>query len=286
MKCPNCGAEIENSNYCEYCGSQITSEMKQEQEKLNKTGCPKCGSTNVSFKRENQGEVKGKNSKQVIHRTVGLCNDCGATWYADSAQKKRKTWLWVLGWIFIFPVPLTIILLKKKDMKPILRYGLIALAWIVYLAIGFSGKSTNTDTNNTVSPGSQVTTQANENVEEKNDNITTTAAIETTTEESVPREYLSALTKAQIYSDTMYMSKKGIYDQLTSEYGEQFSKEAADYAMEHIQADWNENALQKARTYQDTMAMSPSAIHDQLTSPYGEQFTKEEADYAIAHLND
>ena len=41
MRCPNCGAEIGTSNTCEYCGSTITSEMKKEQEILNKRGCPK-----------------------------------------------------------------------------------------------------------------------------------------------------------------------------------------------------------------------------------------------------
>ena len=40
-------------------------------------------------------------------------------------------------------------------------------------------------------------------------------------DQSIPTEYKSALKKAQIYSDTMHMSKAGLYDQLTSEYGEQ-----------------------------------------------------------------
>jgi hypothetical protein len=80
------------------------------------------------------------------------------------------------------------------------------------------------------------------------------------------------------------MSKAGLYDQLTSEYGEQFSAEAAQYAVDNVVADWNANALAKARTYQDDMSMSPAAIHDQLTSEYGEQFTASEADYAIANL--
>lgn len=103
---------------------------------------------------------------------------------------------------------------------------------------------------------------------------------------NVPVEYLNALSKAESYSDLMRMSKQGIYDQLTSEYGEQFSPEAAQYAIDNIQADWAANALAKAKVYQETMAMSPAAIHDQLISEYGEKFTPEEADYAIAHLND
>ena len=102
---------------------------------------------------------------------------------------------------------------------------------------------------------------------------------------AVPVEYSSALTKADIYANQMHMSKAGLYDQLVSEYGEQFSAEAAQYAVDNVQTDWNANALAKAKTYQNEMAMSPAAIHDQLTSEYGEQFTVEEADYAIANLN-
>ena len=103
---------------------------------------------------------------------------------------------------------------------------------------------------------------------------------------AVPAEFASALVKAASYSNIMNMSKTGVYDQLTSEYGEQFSPEAAQYGVDNVQADWNANALAKAKTYQETMAMSPESIREQLTSEYGEQFTAEEADFAILHLND
>ena len=87
-----------------------------------------------------------------------------------------------------------------------------------------------------------------------------------------------------MYNETMHMSKQGLYDQLTSEYGEKFSPEAAQYAIDNIQADWNANALEKAKSYQEEMAMSAEAIREQLVSEYGEKFTQEEADYAIANL--
>ena len=83
----------------------------------------------------------------------------------------------------------------------------------------------------------------------------------------------------------MHMSKQGIYDQLVSEAGENITAEEAQYAVDTIEADWNENALAKAKNYQETMAMSPGAIRDQLVSEYGEKFTQEEADYAIANLS-
>lgn len=100
----------------------------------------------------------------------------------------------------------------------------------------------------------------------------------------VSTEYESALSKAMHYNDTMYMSKAAIYDQLTSEYGERFSPEAAQYAIDNMTADWNYNALQKAKNYQNTMNMSPDAIREQLTSESGDQFTSEEADYAVSNI--
>lgn len=103
-------------------------------------------------------------------------------------------------------------------------------------------------------------------------------------EKSVPTEYVSALVKAEMYSNTMHMSKKGLYGQLTSEYGEKFSAEAAQYAIDNVNADFKANALKKAEMYQETMHMSPSSIRDQLVSDAGEKFTKEEAKYALENL--
>ena len=95
----------------------------------------------------------------------------------------------------------------------------------------------------------------------------------------------TALKKAKSYYKTMNMSKQGIYDQLTSDSGERFTPEEAQYAIDKAKLDYNKAALKKAKSYQDTMAMSPDAIYDQLTSDSGERFTAEEAQYAIDNLN-
>jgi TM2 domain-containing membrane protein YozV len=104
-------------------------------------------------------------------------------------------------------------------------------------------------------------------------------------EPSVPAEHKSALNQATSYANVMHMSKQGVYDQLVSEYGGQFSAAAAQYAIDNVKADWSANALVKAKDYQEKMSMSPAAIRDQLTSTYGEKFTQAEADYAIQNLN-
>jgi len=120
-------------------------------------------------------------------------------------------------------------------------------------------------------------------------NLNSNTSKEATKNTPVPQispEYKAALNKADTYANLMHMSKKSVYDQLISPYGEKFSQEAAQYAIDNVKADWKKNALIKAKTYLKNMNMSPAAIRDQLISPYGEKFTEEEADYAIQHLND
>lgn len=109
--------------------------------------------------------------------------------------------------------------------------------------------------------------------------------VETKEDTSVPKEYRNALRSAKTYSDMMHMSKQGIYDQLTSEYGDQFDVEAAQYAIDNLNADYNENALKCGENYKKTMHMSKARIYDQLTSENGEKFlTSEEAQYAIDNI--
>ena len=159
---------------------------------------------------------------------------------------------------------------------------------IIVLSVLYSQLDTKETSNNVLQRNQQNILE----VEDK-DNINSTINIaqEDTTEKednisNVPMEYQNALAKAKIYSDTMYMSKQKIYDQLVSEYGEQFTEEAAQYAIDNLKTDYKRNALEKAKTYQKTMHMSKNAIYDQLISEYGESFTKEEAQYAIDNLED
>lgn len=99
-------------------------------------------------------------------------------------------------------------------------------------------------------------------------------------------EQKNALKQAESYARLMNMSKARIYRQLTSQYGEAFDEDAAQYAIDNIEWDWNANALKTAKSYRDNMGMSKDRIYRQLTSQYAEQFTAEEAQYAIDHLDD
>lgn len=198
MKCPNCGAEIKDgSKFCEFCGSQISLEMRKEQEQLHKAGCPNCGSTNITFTREKQGEIRGKKGTAVVRATVGVCKDCGYTWTTqETAPKKRKTWLWVLGWIFCFPIPLTILMLREPSkLKKQIRYGIIAVAWIVYLIMMLSNRG-NSSENKTEEPNSSAIVEESTS-EVKNETSTTATVKEEKEEASVAETAESSKTDSQ-----------------------------------------------------------------------------------------
>lgn len=97
-------------------------------------------------------------------------------------------------------------------------------------------------------------------------------------------EQKNALRQAASYAGHMHMSKAGIFDQLTSEYGEKFNHDDATWAIEHLKTDYNKNALAKAKDYANQQYMSKNGIYDQLMSEHGEKFLSEEAQYAVDNL--
>ena len=104
------------------------------------------------------------------------------------------------------------------------------------------------------------------------------------TKASTNSEYSAALGKAKSYNSLFHMSKKRMYRQLTSEF-DKFSNDAAQYAIDHLEADYKYNALFNAKNYRKLFNMSKSGLFNQLTS-YIDGFTEEEANYAIQHLDD
>lgn len=169
------------------------------------------------------------------------------------------------------------IIMDVKKKKPIFKRWWFIILVVIFL-ISLLGSLGKDDVEPTINEAASTDTKVEEPQAEPVEEATEVV-------EDVPREYKAALKKAELYASTMYMSKAGVFKQLTSEYGEKFPEDAAQYAIDNMKADWKANALKKAETYAETMSMSNSGIYDQLTSEHGEQFTAEEAQYAIDNLN-
>jgi len=253
MKCSKCGTETE-SKFCPNCGQDTTPRLNEQV--------------------DNPGpQISNQNYQQK-----------------PSKKLTQMTWFVVIFLIFVFPVGLYC-MWKNKKFSQSARIIITIIIALLVLSVFYS-KATKDSRSHASSNDTPIAQQESTAAEVVAKATTAEVVAKTTaatkeaskqTVASVSTEYKNALAKAKTYSQTMYMSKRGLYDQLTSQYGEKFSSEAAQYAIDNVNADWNGNALKKATQYQ-SKNMSSSAIYDQLISDYGEKFTSDEATYAIQHL--
>ena len=171
-------------------------------------------------------------------------------------------------------------------MKKLTSILLVALLAASATLVGCSS-ITKTEQTTTVKATEKATEKVAEKATKKptetptTEEPTTEKPTEKPTTEAIPREYSNALRSAEQYNKTIPMSKAGLFEQLTSEYGEQYSEEAAQYAIDNLNADWKENACKSAEKYLELMPMSKDELYDQLVSEHGEQYTPEEAQYAV-----
>ncbi|MGN6407944.1 MAG: Ltp family lipoprotein, partial [Curtobacterium sp.] len=180
----------------------------------------------------------------------------------------------VFGWVPVFgailgvvAIVLGAIALRKRQSKGLAVTGLVlgavaaitSITFAAGLGAAFNSASDSAKQSSVVAETATpapVAAEESESASPSESAEPSEAASESTeAAPATPVEYTSALVKAESYSEMMHMSKAGIYDQLTSEYGEQFSAEAAQWAIDHVQADWNANALEKAKSYQADMSM-------------------------------
>lgn len=127
MSCPHCGAKLQieqnrSKIFCEYCDSELL--LAKDNQRLNVDQAEDAGYQFEKGRQRAQQELSSTNANT-----------------ASNVTKKKGIFWWVIGWIFIFPLPLTILLSRNKNMNTWLRIALIVVAWSVYLLIGFSGSS-------------------------------------------------------------------------------------------------------------------------------------------------
>lgn len=123
--CHNCGANLQiaadrKSASCDYCGAQLL--IDDEVQHLQIDNAESAG---YAFEK---GRQRAHNERYYSAHPQPV-----------PKKKRNKMVWWILGWIFIFPIPLTIIISRNKKLKTGAKIGIISAAWIVYLLIGVIG---------------------------------------------------------------------------------------------------------------------------------------------------
>ena len=135
-KCTSCGAELsvdptQEAAVCNYCGTPfIVSKAVQDYNVTYQTNIVNERKGMVQSILDYASEKEKREEQRLEQERIR--NE-------ERKSRRNKTILWVLGWIFIFPVPLTILMLRNKTLDQKVRYGVIAGGWVLYLLIGLIG---------------------------------------------------------------------------------------------------------------------------------------------------
>ncbi|HGN7092102.1 TPA: Ltp family lipoprotein [Staphylococcus aureus] len=227
----------------------------------------------------------------------------------ESTSWYKQEWCIVLSLLFLFPLGLFLMWKFSKWPSLVRTIITVVIAVIALASITYIGQVqmikpyvANLDSSSESDKSDSITDKDEENHEkakeqtsgkyqESFDTITKGTSDSSTTsssssiDDSMTRDQKSALKQAEFYSEHLHLSKQDIYHQLISEYGGKFPKDDAQYAINHLKADYNKNALESAKSYAKSLNMSTREIYDQLISEYGGRFTSSEAQYAIDHLD-
>lgn len=224
MVCPNCGASLQvdadqKNLTCSYCGNGLY--VDDEVKHVQYDNAEETGYQFEKGRQRAQAEAT-RVQQQTFNMNFG------------KPPKKRKTWLWVLGWIFIFPVPLTILMLRNQKLSKPVKIGIIVAAWIVYLIIGLvgGGSGDNKDSSNA---NTETTT-----IEQPADNSATTT-IEQSADNYAANDSTAGSSESAIDSFIAEINKS---EDISLEYVEDFipsDKEGGHYRTEFRLNAWKDS---------------------------------------------
>jgi len=132
LTCPHCGAPLvvpdgARRAVCEYCDCMVAIDA------------PMSAEEKAYQYEKGRMRARAEYGEPVVPKQAQRQSQ-----YTYIEKKKRHTFWWVMGWVFIFPIPATILIVRSKKMPWWAKALLILLVWGIYLAIGMSGSASAT----------------------------------------------------------------------------------------------------------------------------------------------
>ena len=144
--CPNCGATFQGDAEsdqvcCEYCGYPLFINdifpNNTSNDAINNSPDNKSNNDSAASSAGDLGRQAGQALGQLLYQTNNSGNKSG--YWSNPNNQYNQThsnntiWVWALGWIFIFPVPLTILAKRTDKLSKEWKIGIISTAWLVWL---------------------------------------------------------------------------------------------------------------------------------------------------------
>jgi hypothetical protein len=170
---------------------------------------------------------------------------------------------------------------KRRTARNVL-VGIGALIGVIIVISVAANSGHGTTSTLTAGPGTQTQTAAPAAQAASQAPAQTPAAAPADTGPVGTTSELQALAAAQGYlSDGQGFSQQGLIGQLDSPDGSNFSVADATWAVDHSDANWDDQAVDCAKGYMsDGQGFSREGLIQQMTSSYGNQFTEAQAEYA------
>ena len=134
-KCHNCGTVFGAASFCPNCGVKVGDTGKE---------CPRCGTRYFSPACPNCG--------YNALRPEGE-DDAVSTGQAPFSKSGCNLILWIIGWLLLFPVPLTILILRKRNLPNWAKVCIIIAAWLVFLVLILTAQSESDTQQNQMKTG-------------------------------------------------------------------------------------------------------------------------------------
>ena len=130
--CPHCGAPLQvdpkaQKAICEYCGMTTLIENN------------KLPTIEMDSEREGYIFEKGRLRAHSEHVQIPIVRQVQYE-VVPAQKKKRHTIWWVMGWIIIFPLPATILIVRSK-LHWVWKTLLTLSVWVMYFIIATSGSA-------------------------------------------------------------------------------------------------------------------------------------------------
>lgn len=146
MVCPQCSGTLEapenaKQAQCPFCGTTVM--IDDEIKHIQFDGVEKAG-----YDFEN-GRIKAQQDRiaqQVAYQQAAIRAK------QEAENKQKRMIFWVCGWIFCFPIPLTILVAKSKKLKPTVKAAILVPLWLIVILFGVAvnqGSKTETDLTST-----------------------------------------------------------------------------------------------------------------------------------------
>lgn len=200
--------------------------------------------------------IRCKDCKKKVSINATSCPNCGAPVVKPEGNqsKKPKTWIKVL-------------------------IGLAVFLFLLSMCSSGPDKKDEGEAEPKQIASSEVTkdktTEDQEAIIEEQDITVEEVAVEN----KLTTQQKNAVRSAERYLSVMSFSRKGLINQLSSEYGDGYNVEDATIAVDSMNIDYNEQAAKSAKNYLNTMGFSCKGLIDQLSSDAGDKYTQEQASY-------